>query len=215
MEYKKIRHAIFISRPNRFVAYVLLDGAEEKVHVKNTGRCRELLVSGCRVVLEESENLHRKTRYSVIAVFKGDLLINMDSQAPNAAAYEALNNGYIKEIGKVDYIKREVKYSESRFDLYYEKAGKKGFIEIKGVTLEQDGTAMFPDAPTERGTRHIRELIKAKKEGYEAGILFVIQFKGAKVFTPNSATDIKFSQALAAAARSGVGIMAYEGGVRR
>jgi len=210
MKYKNIKEATFVSRPNRFIANVIVDGHEEKVHVKNTGRCRELLVKGVKVLLEESDKADRKTKYSLVAVYKGSMLVNMDSQIPNSAAAEALENGTVAEIGKPDFIKREVKYSDSRFDIYYEKDGKKGFVEVKGVTLERDGAVLFPDAPTQRGARHIRELIKAKGEGYEAAVLFVVQMKGVKYFTPNDETDADFAQALKDAQKAGVKILAYD-----
>ena len=210
MKYENIKEAVFIERPNRFIANVFIDGNEEKVHVKNTGRCRELLLKGCRVFLEESKNSARKTKYSLVAVYKGERLINMDSQIPNYVAEEALKKGIIKEIGIPDFVKREVKYSQSRFDIYYEKDGRKGFIEVKGVTLEKNGEVLFPDAPTERGTKHIKELIKAKKEGYEAAVLFVIQMKDVSFFAPNAETDKDFSQALKNAKEEGVNILAYD-----
>lgn len=210
MKYSKIKKAAFVDRPNRFVAHVTVDGKEETVHVKNTGRCKELLTPNATVILEESDNPNRKTKYSLIAVYKGDKLINMDSQSPNAAAFEAVESGIIKEIGKCDYIKREVKYSNSRFDIYYKKGETKGFIEVKGVTLEHDGMTFFPDAPTERGRKHIYELIKAKKEGYETSILFVIQMKGVKGFSPNTKTDPKLAEALKEAENNGVNILAYD-----
>ena len=210
MRYGKITKAIFNERPNRFVAFVDIDGKEEKVHVKNTGRCKELLIKGVTVILEEGSNPERKTKYSLIAVYKNNMVINMDSQSPNAAAYEALEKGIIKEIGKPDFIKREQKYGESRFDIYYEKDGKKGFIEVKGVTLEEEGIVMFPDAPTKRGEKHIKELIKAKSEGYEASVLFVIQMKDVKYFTPNIERDIDFANALKEAQKAGVNILAYD-----
>ena len=200
MKYENIKEAVFIERPNRFIANVCIDGKEEKVHVKNTGRCRELLLKGCRVFLEESKNNARKTKYSLVAVYKGERLINMDLQIPNYVAEEALKKGIIKE----------VKYSQSRFDIYYEKDGRKGFIEVKGVTLEKNGEVLFPDAPTERGTKHIKELIKAKKEGYEAAVLFVIQMKDVSFFAPNAETDKDFSQALKNAKEEGVNILAYD-----
>lgn len=210
MKYENIKEAVFIERPNRFIANVCIDGKEEKVHVKNTGRCRELLIKGCRVFLEESKNSARKTKYSLVAVYKGERLINMDSQIPNYVAEEALKKGIIKEISIPDFVKREVKYSQSRFDIYYEKDGRKGFIEVKGVTLEKNGEVLFPDAPTERGTKHIKELIKAKKEGYEAAVLFVIQMKDVSFFAPNAETDKDFSQALKNAKEEGVNILAYD-----
>lgn len=210
MKYYDMIRAVFIERPNRFIAIVLLDGHEETVHVKNTGRCRELLIKGVTVILEKSKNEKRKTRYSLIAVYKGEMLINMDSQIPNAVAEEGIKAGLVSETGIPDRLKREVTFSHSRFDIYYEKNSVKGFVEVKGVTLEKDGTAMFPDAPTQRGTKHVRELIKAKKDGYEAAILFVIQFENARIFRPNSKTDSEFSQALKEAQAMGVKILAYE-----
>ncbi len=210
MEYKNIVKGIFKNRPNRFIANVIINGKEETVHVKNTGRCKELLIDGVTVILEESNNTNRKTRYSLISVYKGEKLINMDSQAPNSVFAEAIVDGKIEEIGSVDFLKREVKYNNSRFDIYYEKNNKKGFIEVKGVTLEENGVVMFPDAPTERGTKHILELIEAKKEGYEAGIAFVVQMKDVKYFTPNKERDEKFYDALYKAYKEGVNIYLYD-----
>ncbi|MBR2593913.1 MAG: DNA/RNA nuclease SfsA [Firmicutes bacterium] len=210
MEYKNIAEGIFLERPNRFVAHILIDKDELVVHVKNTGRCRELLVKGARVLLEESNNPVRKTKYSLVAVYKNDMLVNMDSQIPNAVAAEALAKGMIPEIGIPDYIKREYTYGKSRFDIYYEKDGKKGFIEVKGVTLENDGIVSFPDAPTQRGRKHLEELIKAKNEGYMAWILFVVQMKGIRLFRPNSGHDPEFAKLLAKAQKAGVGILAYD-----
>lgn len=214
MEYGKMIEARFLRRVNRFTAYVDLNGQEEMVHVKNTGRCRELLLEGARVFLEEADEEGRKTKYSLIAVYKGDMLVNMDSQAPNQMAAEALAEGKIEEIGEVDFLKREVKYENSRFDIYYQKGEKKGFIEVKGVTLEEDGIAMFPDAPTERGAKHLKELIKAKEEGYEVAALFVIQMKGVKEFRPNEERDKNFTAALREAAAAGVKVLAYDCGVQ-
>ncbi|MBQ5709128.1 MAG: DNA/RNA nuclease SfsA, partial [Anaerotignum sp.] len=191
-------------------AFVELNGQEEMVHVKNTGRCKELLLEGARVFLEEAGKEGRKTKYSLIAVYKGEVLVNMDSQAPNQMAAEALAEGKIEEIGEVEFLKREVKYENSRFDLYYQKDGKKGFIEVKGVTLEENGVAKFPDAPTERGAKHLRELIKAKQEGYEAAVLFVIQMKGVKEFRPNEERDTAFTADLREASEAGVKILAYD-----
>ena len=210
MEYGKMVEAKLLRRINRFTAFVELNGQEEMVHVKNTGRCKELLLEGASVFLEEADKEGRKTKYSLIAVYKGDALVNMDSQAPNQMAAEALAEGKIKEIGEVDFLKREVKYDNSRFDLYYQKDGKKGFIEVKGVTLEENGVAKFPDAPTERGAKHLRELIKAKQEGYEAAVLFVIQMKGIKEFCPNEERDPAFAAALREASAAGVKILAYD-----
>lgn len=208
-----MREARFLRRINRFTAFVELDGQGEMVHVKNTGRCKELLIKGAKVFLEEADKEGRKTKYSLIAVYKGNVLVNMDSQAPNQMAAEALAEGKIAEIGSVDFLKREVKYGNSRFDLYYQQGEKKGFIEVKGITLEEDGIAMFPDAPTERGTKHLRELIRAKEEGYESAVLFVIQMKGITEFRPNEERDRKFTEALRDAAAAGVKILAYDCGV--
>ena len=210
MEYGKMVEARFLRRVNRFTSFVELNGQEEMVHVKNTGRCKELLLEGARVFLEEADKEGRKTKYSLIAVYKGDILVNMDSQAPNQMAAEALVEGKIKEIGEVDFLKREVKYENSRFDIYYQKGEKKGFIEVKGVTLEEDDIAKFPDAPTERGAKHLRELIKAKQEGNEAAVLFVIQIKGVKEFRPNEERDTAFTAALREASEAGVKILAYD-----
>ena len=214
MEYGKMIEARFLRRVNRFTAFVELNGQEEMVHVKNTGRCKELLTEGARVFLEEADKEGRKTKYSLIAVYKGDMLVNMDSQAPNQMAAEALAEGKIEEIGEVDFLKREVKYENSRFDIYFQKGEKKGFVEVKGVTLEEDGISMFPDAPTERGTRHLRELIKAKEEGFEAAVLFVIQMKGIKEFRPNEERDAKFTEAQRDAAAAGVKVLVYDCGVQ-
>ena len=210
MEYKNTVKGIFKNRPNRFIANVIINGKEETVHVKNTGRCKELLVDGVTVILEESNNTNRKTKYSLISVYKGEKLINMDSQSPNSVFSEAIVDGKIEEIGSVDFLKREVKYNNSRFDIYYEKNNKKGFIEVKGVTLEENGVVMFPDAPTERGTKHILELIEAKKEGYDVGIAFVVQMKDVKYFTPNKERDKKFYDALYKAYKEGVNIYVYD-----
>ena len=210
MEYGNMVEARFLRRVNRFTAFVELNGQEEMVHVKNTGRCKELLLEGARVFLEEADKEGRKTKYSLIAVYKGDMLVNMDSQAPNQMAAEALAEGKIEGIGEVDFLKREVNYENSRFDLFYQKGEKKGFIEVKGVTLEENGIAKFPDAPTERGAKHLRELIKAKEEGYEAAALFVIQMKGVQEFRPNEERDKNFTAALKEAAKAGVKILAYD-----
>lgn len=213
MKYERIVEGVFISRPNRFIAKVNIDGREHTVHVKNTGRCRELLIKGSRVYLSVSDNPHRKTGYDLIAVEKvkenGEiLLINMDSQIPNCVAAEFLKNGGIFRENAL--IKREVTYGDSRFDIFVTDGEKKAFVEVKGVTLEKDGVAMFPDAPTLRGVKHIKELIRAKNEGYEAYIFFVIQMKGVSLFTPNCATHPEFAVALKEAERAGVKILAYD-----
>ena len=215
MMYKNIVPAKFLSRPNRFVANVKINGVETAVHVKNTGRCRELLLPDSTVYLEDfSENpRNRKLMYDLIAVEKGDLLINMDSQAPNKVVREALENGIIQlpEIRKLTLIRPETVFGDSRFDFYIEDAnGKKGFIEVKGVTLENDGIAAFPDAPTERGVKHINELIAAKNSGYYAYILFVVQMSGMKYLIPNDDTHKAFGDALRYARSSGVNVLAYE-----
>lgn len=226
MKYKKICEGVFLDRPNRFIANVLIDGKKEKVHVKNTGRCRELLQYGAKLWLEDFSDTegNRKTKYDVIAVEKkiGDknLLINMDSQAPNQIAEEALRNGTLLIPGfarELSLIKREKTFGKSRFDLYLEGQDEadpsviqKAFVEVKGCTLEKDGVAMFPDAPTERGVKHIHELIEAKKAGYEAAILIVIQMKGVTVFRPNDMTHPEFGEALREAKKAGVHILAYD-----
>lgn len=215
MKYENIVSARFLSRPNRFVAQVLLNGEEVSVHVKNTGRCRELLVPDSVVYLEDFSYRQgkRKLLYDLIAVRKGDLLINMDSQAPNKVAKEALENGSIKLPGmsELTIIRPEKVYGDSRFDFYIEdKNGEKGFIEVKGVTLENDGIASFPDAPTERGVKHLNELVRAMEKGYHSYVLFVIQMSGMKLFTPNDATHKVFGDTLRYAAERGVHILAYE-----
>ncbi|MGN0674433.1 MAG: DNA/RNA nuclease SfsA [Oscillospiraceae bacterium] len=205
MNYKRISKGKFLSRPNRFIAYAEIDGRIEKCHVKNTGRCRELLTEGCTVYLERAENSARKTRFDLVAVEKGERLINMDSYAPNIAAAE-----FLPKLFPSGNIRAEYKYGNSRFDFYIEEDGRKILLEVKGVTLENDGIVMFPDAPTERGAKHVSELIKCMDDGYEAYLLLVIQMNGVKYFTPNRVTDPKFSDALISAAESGVNILAYD-----
>ena len=212
MKYKKVIRGEFVSRPNRFIANVTVDGKTETVHVKNTGRCKELLVPGATVFLSVSDNPSRKTKYDLISVIKhtnnGDLLINMDSQIPNDVAYEWLKEGNVFSPDAV--IKREFTYKKSRFDFYIEDGNTKAFLEVKGVTLENDGVAAFPDAPTERGIKHINELCEAKKEGYEAYILFVIQMKGIHLFKPDSVIHKEFADALVNARKNGVNILAVD-----
>lgn len=210
MQYGKIVQGRFSKRLNRFVAEVWIDGKLEKVHVKNTGRLKELLLEDAPVLLEWSDNPNRKTRYSLVAVEKQGNWVNIDSQAPNTIAYEALMNGKIAPIRVVDTLKREVTFGESRFDLYFEQGEDKGFIEVKGVTLEKNGTAMFPDAPTTRGTKHIEEMIKAVQAGFRGTILFVIQIEGCQRFIPYWENDPPFAAALAKAAKSGVQVLAYD-----
>lgn len=209
MKYNNIVKGKFIERPNRFIAKVEIDGTTETVHVKNTGRCRELLVKGTTVYLEKSNNPERKTGYDLLAVLKnGKTLINMDSQIPNAVTEEWLRKGNL--FSKDAVIRREVTHNKSRFDFYIEEGGRKIFLEVKGCTLETDGIARFPDAPTERGVKHINELIDCTNLGFEAYILFVIQMKGIKHFEPNNVTHKAFGDALRNAENKGVNILAYD-----
>lgn len=212
MKYKKVVDGIFLSRPNRFIANVTVDGREEVVHVKNTGRCKELLVPGAKVYLSVSDNTARKTKYDMIAVEKiyNDriILINMDSQIPNDIAFEWLKKGNIFSTDAV--IKREVTYNKSRFDLYVVDGNRRAFVEVKGVTLENNGVVSFPDAPTERGIKHINELVSAKKEGYESFILFVVQMKGAEFFTPAKDRHPEFANTLKNACDEGVNVLAVD-----
>ena len=212
MQYPNITSAVFISRPNRFVAEVLIDGRTETVHVKNTGRCRELLVPGARVYLTRSDNINRKYKYDLVAVEKnadnGTLLINMDSQAPNSAAGEWVKTCGLFSVGAK--VRREVSFGSSRFDIFVSDGERKAFIEVKGVTLEHGGVALFPDAPTERGVKHIEELINCKNSGFEAYILFVVQMKGIRLFKPNDETHAAFGSALRKAYRAGVNILVYD-----
>ncbi|MBP8593530.1 MAG: DNA/RNA nuclease SfsA [Ruminococcus sp.] len=212
MEYNNVIMGRFLSRPNRFIAEVEISGRTETVHVKNTGRCKELLVPGCRVYLETSSNPARKTKFDLIAAEKdtpqGTLLINMDSQAPNKAAEEWLQRGAV--FGKDAIIRREVTYGSSRFDLCIEENGQTSYMEVKGVTLEKDRRVYFPDAPTERGVKHVSELIRAKKNGLGAYILFVVQMSGALSFSPNDETHPQFGQALRLAQQNGVQIIAAQ-----
>ena len=207
MTYSNIIPGIFLSRPNRFIARVEMGGREETVHVKNTGRCRELLTPGAKVWCQMADNPNRKTKYDLITVQKGNRLINMDSQAPNAAARQWLLSG---GLGKVEGLRPETFYKDSRFDFSFTLDGKPCFLEVKGVTLEIDGICAFPDAPTTRGTRHLRELVQARQEGYEAFVLFVIQMADVQYLHPNNATDPDFSCALAEAAKQGVRILAMD-----
>ena len=201
MLYKHIISGVFDNRPNRFIAQVWIDGILETVHVKNTGRCKELLLPGVKVILEVSDNPARKTKYDLIAVYKEGLgLINMDSQAPNKVVSEWLQTqGY-------DFIKPEYKYGNSRVDFYMEKGSDKYLMEVKGCTLEIDGMGYFPDAPTERGVKHLRELTEATRQGYHCSIAFVIQMPGIKKVLPNKATYPEFAVALEEAKAVGVKI---------
>lgn len=207
MQYQTVKKGIFLARPNRFIAHVEVDGATQVVHVKNTGRCRELLVPGASVYLEESANPARKTKYDLIAVEKGELLINMDAQAPNQVFREwADQGGFLPGLTK---LRPETTWGSSRFDFYWEAGDRRGFVEVKGVTLEENGHARFPDAPTERGVKHLEELIRCQDEGYEAAVCFVLQMEGMKDFAPNDSTHPAFGQALRKAAQAGVQILAH------
>lgn len=212
MKYKRVIEGKFISRPNRFIAQVEVDGKTETVHVKNTGRCGELLIKGSKVYLYISDNPNRKTKYDLIAVEKATenriTLVNMDSQVPNDVAEEWLRNGEL--FSKNAVIRREVKYGDSRFDFYIEDGERKAFLEVKGVTLENDGVASFPDAPTERGIKHLKELTRCINDGYEAYVLFVIQMKDVYKFMPNDERHKAFGDALREADKAGVKIIAID-----
>ena len=211
MEYNKIVEGTFKKRPNRFIAQVIIDGKEETVHVKNTGRCKELLIPNAEVILEDcSHNLNRKTKYSLVAVWKDNMLVNMDSQAPNKVVFEGISDGMIKDFKDYTQLEREVTFGNSRFDIYFETENSKGFIEVKGVTLENNGIAMFPDAPTERGTKHVLEMVEAVKQGYRGVIFFLIQMRGPRVFKLNWEMDRVFSEAVKYATENGVEILAYD-----
>lgn len=212
MDYKNIVKAVFKNRPNRFIAECKIDNEDVVVHVKNTGRCKELLIDNANVFLEYFPDTTRKTKYDLISVYKGKRLINMDSQVPNKIAYEALNSdkNILGLSHPLSYIKMEQKYKQSRFDIYAESSNQKIFVEVKGVTLEENNVAMFPDAPTERGIKHIMELVDAYENGYLAYILFVIQMEKVAYFTPNYKTHNEFGQALKYASSKGVKILAYD-----
>ena len=206
MRYTNIMAGKFLARPNRFIAHVEIAGREEIVHVKNTGRCKELLLPGATVYVQHFPEGKRKTKYDLIAVEKQNLLINMDSQAPNKVVQEWLMEQ--EPFGKITYLKPECKHGDSRFDFYLETEAKKMFIEVKGVTLEEKGVVMFPDAPTERGVKHVQELCHCLEQGYEAAIVFVVQMSGMRYFTPNRRTHAAFATALEQAAASGVQLLA-------
>ena len=208
MNYERIRKAFFIERPNRFIAYVQLDGEKETVHVKNTGRCAELLVPGAPAYIQESVNPARKTKWDLIAVEKGKRMINMDSQIPNKVVQEWIEGGNL--FPDVHLVRPETTYGNSRFDLYVEAGDSRIFIEVKGVTLEEDGVCRFPDAPSDRAVKHMEELVRAKKEGYETYVFFVIQMKDVRYFTPNTDTHPAFAETLKKAAAAGVKILAYD-----
>lgn len=208
MKYNNIWEGQFESRPNRFIAYVNINGRREKVHVKNTGRCKELLTEKATVYLHKSDNTERSTSYDLVSVKKGSRIINMDSQAPNKVVEEWLRKGGL--FPDVTMIKPETKYQNSRFDFYMETPEDKVFVEVKGVTLEQEDIVLFPDAPSDRAVKHVKELIKAVKEGYKAYIIMVIQMENVKYFTPNRKTQPEFADALLRARQAGVRILAYD-----
>ncbi len=206
MKYNNIVKGEFIDRPNRFIANVIINNEIEVCHVKNTGRCRELLIKGSTVYLQKSDNVNRKTKYDLIAVQKGDRLINMDSQVVNSVALESVPELF----EDIVYVKPEYKYGNSRFDIYVETKTDKIFIEVKGVTLENDGVASFPDAPTERGIKHLKELQKAVTEGYRAYVLFIVQMSDVKYFEPNIKTHPEFAKELKKAKDNGVMPLAFD-----
>lgn len=207
MTYPNMIPGRFLSRPNRFIAQVEIQGVEQTVHVKNTGRCRELLTPGAKVWCQECDHPGRKTKYDLIAVQKGSRLINMDSQAPNAAAKEWLIGG---GLGEIQELRAETVHGDSRFDFSFIKDGKKCFLEVKGVTLENDGVCAFPDAPTQRGAKHLKGLTAAARAGFGAYVLFVIQMEDVSGVHPNRQTDPAFADALAEAGLAGVKILAMD-----
>lgn len=208
---KKVIRAEFIRRPNRFQGYVVIDGKETLVHVPNTGRCKEILIPGSTVVLREENNPLRKTKYDLIGGYKGERFINIDSQVPNKVVEEALLQGKIEGLNEYTIVEREKTFGNSRFDfrLRNEK-GEEYYLEVKGVTLEENGETRFPDAPTERGRKHLLELIEAKNQGKGAGVLFLIQIEDVSCFTPNDSMDKAFGDALRLAYKNGVNIFAYD-----
>jgi sugar fermentation stimulation protein A len=208
MRYPNALTGIFVERPNRFIAYVEVNGKKEKCHVKNTGRCKELLIPGVKVVLCAADDPERSTKYDLIAVYKGEMLVNIDSQVPNAVIAESLRS--IPVFEDVDEIRREYRYGDSRIDLLAQAGGKNMLIEVKGVTLEKDNIALFPDAPTERGLKHVKELEASLKEGYDAYIMFLIQMTGPIAFTPNYDMHLEFALEVEKAFRAGVKVLAYD-----
>ena len=207
MRYENMVPGVFLARPNRFIAHIEIDGQMEICHVKNTGRCRELLPTGAQVWCHKSDNPNRKTKFDLITVRKGARLINMDSQAPNAAAKEWLLAG---GLGAIENLKPETFHGESRFDFSFTIDGTPCLLEVKGVTLENDGICAFPDAPTERGARHLKELAQAAKDGFKTYVLFVIQMADVQYLHPNDATDPAFGAALREAAAAGVTVLAMD-----
>ena len=210
MRYSSCIPGTFLSRSNRFVAQVDLNGHTETCHVKNTGRCRELLIPGCRIYLVPGSNPARKTKYDLVAVEKatahGPLLVNMDAQAPNRVFLEWAQSGHFRP--GLTLLKPETTFGASRFDFYWETASDRGFVEVKGVTLEEDGVVRFPDAPTLRGVKHLEELAAARQAGYQAALCFIVQLAGAKYVQPNDVTHPQFGQALRQAAAAGVEVFA-------
>ena len=208
MTYTNTHRGTFIARPNRFIAHVEIAGKLEIAHVKNTGRCKELLIPGAEVIVQKSDNPVRKTQYDVLAVWKKRRLINIDSSAPGKVFLEYLQSGQF--IKGITHIKPEAKYGDSRFDFYVEAGARKIFIETKGVTLEEDGIVLFPDAPTERGVKHLNELRRCMAGGYEAQVVFVVQMRDVRYFTPNNQTHPAFGDALIAAKQAGVEVLAFD-----
>jgi len=208
MRYPNTLTGTFIERPNRFTAYVEIGGKKERCHVKNTGRCKELLVPGAEVILHASDAPGRSTGYDLIGVYKGDMLVNIDSQAPNGAVAESIRS--IPGFEDADEVRREYTYGSSRIDIFARAGDRKMLMEIKGVTLEKNGIALFPDAPTERGLKHVRELEAALKEGYEGYIMFLIQMSGPRIFSPHYEMDEKFASEVCKAHRAGVKVLAYD-----
>lgn len=208
MIYSNIHEGIFIDRPNRFIANVLISGVSTVCHVKNTGRCRELLIPGTKVLLEKSSNPARKTQYDLVKVYKGDRLVNLDSNAPNIVFGEFLRSGGLGF--KTEYVKAEFTHGDSRFDYYFEHEGKKAFAEVKGVTLEENNVARFPDAPTERGIKHLKGLIDCVRQGYEAYAVFIIQMRGIDTFSPAWDKHREFALTLCQAHEAGVKILAFD-----
>lgn len=211
MNYVGLKEATLHKKVNRFIAEVFVDGQLEQVHIKNTGRLTELMLQGAKVLLEPSSNPKRKTRYSLVAINYMDTWVSVDSQIPNLVAFHAIATGQIHQIGQVDVLKKEVKRGSSRFDLYYEKGTRKGFVEVKGVTLAKSGVAKFPDAPSIRATKHVLELTELLKKGYEATVLFIVQIPNCTHFEPFAEMDNAFSNALKHGAQQGLQVIAYEG----
>lgn len=208
MTYENMRRAVFLSRPNRFIANIEIDGRVEVCHVKNTGRCLELLTNRAELLVQENYSPSRKTKFDIISVYKGKRLINMDSQAPNKVFAEWVKKSDL--FTNITQLKPEYSFGSSRFDFYIEADGRKSFIEVKGVTLEDEGVVRFPDAPTLRGVKHLHELTESVKLGYDAYIAFVIQMKDVKYLEPNRATHPEFGHALCEASKRGVKVIALD-----